>query len=393
MGRSTTITVFIGSDIGTVQGSTEPHYILQGLAEEYELHLFSPTDPDINGVTHHQLPEGGPIPALVWFNILTLPLFLYHAAVVRPDLVYTYKGFTLTPWFIKAIFDVAWIGDFRTEPTGQAREFEIVTGQHSRLKALYYDIYDLSYQLTLRRADAIIALSEELAYCLSDEYAVPCDRIKLVPLAVDTEQFDPARFPSENTNAIECVYLGSIARFRGIDLCFEAVEALDCHDDIMIHIVGDGPAEDVSKLERKAASCGINDAVIWHGYVDHSNVPEVLAGMDVALSPLPAHESFLVMSPAKVYEYLAMGLPVICSNLPAHRRLIEDGRTGFFFEPGDVNGLKRQFHRLRQLTEDDWNRLSRNAREVALKNDWSERVASIDALVQKCLDRQTVRHP
>jgi glycosyltransferase involved in cell wall biosynthesis len=68
------------------------------------------------------------------------------------------------------------------------------------------------------------------------------------------------------------------------------------------------------ELGRLARSLQIEHAVHLTGAVEHSQVPEYLAALDVAAAPyLPSDDFYF--SPIKVFEYLAAGLPVVASRL------------------------------------------------------------------------------
>ena len=59
--------------------------------------------------------------------------------------------------------------------------------------------------------------------------------------------------------------------------------------------------------------------------------------MDVGVAPYPARRSYV--SPLKVFEYLAAGLPVVASGVDQLAGLLSDGDTGLLFEPGDAGAL------------------------------------------------------
>lgn len=381
MTEQQTITILTTSDVGQVQGSTEQHYVVQGLAADNDVHLFGPVDPEFEGVTYHPLPQEGAIPAAIWYNIVLLPLILYHAFVRKPAVIYAYKGFILPPVLCRLVFGTGWICDLRTAPTEQDREVLEQHGRSSRFVELYFELYDLLYRLALPYADRVISLSPELAERLETEYGVKPSQRVLVPLGVDTERFDPAAYPTERDETIDCVYLGSVRLHRGLECCIEALGNGAHRDQIDFHIIGGGPDEEIAQLKELAAQHGVTDTLTWHGFVDHDDIPAHLAEMDVAVSPYPAHERYLVMSPAKVYEYLAMGLPVICSELPAHRQLLTDGTTGFFFQPGNATALADQFERVRSLSPEAVTEDREQARAIAVENDWQERIATVTATV------------
>ena len=64
------------------------------------------------------------------------------------------------------------------------------------------------------------------------------------------------------------------------------------------------------------------------------DVPDLLAASDVFAFP-SRFEGF----PGAIVEAMALALPIVASDIPPHRELIEDGRTGFLFSPENVGAL------------------------------------------------------
>jgi len=72
------IALLTASDLSKVQGSTEASYVADFLAENYDTHIYSRFDPEIADVTYHEIPNPSVIPALLLYNIILLPYFLYQ---------------------------------------------------------------------------------------------------------------------------------------------------------------------------------------------------------------------------------------------------------------------------------------------------------------------------
>lgn len=382
MSREQTITILTTSDLSLVGGSTEPYYLIREISQSNDVHVFTTGGVDNEDVTEHRLPNSGPVPALIWYNIFIFPLLLYHCFVHRPNVLYTYKGFNIAPWLLQQGFETRWIADFRTEPIGQDTEWTSVVRGDSGIRSLYYYLYKSCYRRTLPSCEHVISLNESVAETLRGEYNVADDRIVIVELGVDTSRFDPARFERRSGKSFKCVYVGALARPRELELCIDAVAIIRNRGvDVELHFVGDGPSEYVAELRAHAKSCSISEKVVWHGYVNHDEIPEVLSRMDVGLSQLPAHRMFEVSSPAKVYEYLSMGLPVVCSDIRAHRAVLGADDPGFFYDPGNAEAMADQLLRLIETDDEELQSYRTRARELALENDWSERIATIERLL------------
>lgn len=379
------------TDLSKVQGSTEANYVASFLAENYETHIYSPHDPEITDVTYHQIPDISAIPALLLYNIVLLPYFLYQNYQHDFDIFYTYKGFHLAPFIITQLGGCDWIADFRTKPTAQEKEWTNLSNDSGLVAIQYYNLVDSIYKKTLPYAKAVITLSEPICTDLQKTYNVDPTRIQLVPLGVDTDKFNPEIAPIGYTDPLDMVYLGTIHSRRNLGLCIDAVASEELEVNIRLHLVGDGPEDYIEELKRKAKKAGVEKAVCWHGYVDHEEIPAVLDRMDIAISPLPARDSYEVSSPAKLFEYLAMGLPILCTDLRAHRNVLTDGQTGFFFESGTHLSLVDAINRISELESEDWVEIRQHAREVGEDNNWASRMELVQNVIEKKTDQSTDR--
>lgn len=370
------------SDLSTTQGSTEAAYVSRFLASENDVHIYSPQDPAINGATWQKLPDSSVVPAFILYNILLAPYFIYKQYQFGYDIIYTYKGFHLTPYIVSIISSAKWIADFQTKPTGQAKEWSNISGEMDILEWSYYSVFDLAYRFTLPNAHAVIGLSKSLCDHLNKKFGVPCEKLHLVPLGVDTEHFRPGDWEKPPKEPIDIVYLGSISPRRGLETVLSVLSSSKLQIGIQFHLIGSGSEEYEQQLREQIISAGIETKVTWHGYVDHGDLPDRLLNMDAAISPLPNHDSYEISSPAKIYEYLALGLPVICTDIRAHRTVLTDCYTGFFYQPESESSLVDILNKLADLEDGEWETTRQSARETALENDWSVRLEKIRLVIE-----------
>ncbi len=148
------------------------------------------------------------------------------------------------------------------------------------------------------------------------------ERVRVVPDAVDPEMFLPPAdlgvdpLGCDGGGAPRLVFAGNLYPLNGMPALLEAARLLDRW---RVHLVG-GPAAEV---EAVRAAAGPN--VFCHGQVPHRDVPRYLWNADVLALPLSDHHpNRLWASPVKLGEYLASGSPVVCSDVPALRALVEE---------------------------------------------------------------------
>lgn len=171
------------------------------------------------------------------------------------------------------------------------------------------------------------------------------------------------------------VFVGTIIADRGVT---ESVEALrDVVDEIpnaALVIVGDGP--DRPRLLRTIERLRLRDHVLFLGWREHHTLTAFYQHADVGLLPFLDTPHVRITMANKLFDYMAAGLPVLGSDLPPIRRVLEETRAGLLFPPGDH---RTQARRLVELFRDPVRRrvLGVNGRQaVARKYSWK-----IDAAV------------
>jgi len=144
-----------------------------------------------------------------------------------------------------------------------------------------------------------------------------------------------------------------------MDLAIDLVAERRGDRELHLLLVGDGPAKEA--LEAHAARLGVRERCTITGIVKREELTGYLAAFDIALQP----SVVAYASPLKLFEYLAMGLPVVAPGTPNIREILTDGASGLLFDPDDPASFKSAALR---LCEDDElrARLGRDARQLIL---------------------------
>ncbi len=189
-------------------------------------------------------------------------------------------------------------------------------------------------RMILRVATRAIAVSEPVAmHVRSLATRLPID---LVPNGVDTERFRPADRP--RAQRLRVGVLGRLVANKGADVAIRALaEAQRLGVDAELTLAGDGPER--TDLGRLVNLLGLHDRVRFEG---HRSDPEHwLRAVDVLVRP-----SRTEGMPLAVLEAMAMGVPVIASDVPGNAALLGDGATGLLVPVGDHRALALALRRL-----------------------------------------------
>jgi glycosyltransferase involved in cell wall biosynthesis len=182
-------------------------------------------------------------------------------------------------------------------------------------------------------ADAIITVHEPLRQ-LAIQRGVPAHRISVVMNSADERLFDPAAQPARAwraDGALRLVHASSLLPIYGLDTAVEAMARLDPALNPHLDVYGDGPFR--TDVEVAITRFGAEDRVTLHGRVPLDDLPGALAAADLALVPTRPEPYMAYSLSTKLLEAVAMGVPVIATDLATVRRHF-DG-TAIRYVPGD----------------------------------------------------------
>ncbi|MFB6774533.1 glycosyltransferase [Streptomyces sp. NPDC056337] len=230
-----------------------------------------------------------------------------------------------------------------------------------------------------RAARRVLAVSTDEADALG-ALGVPARRVSVVPCGVDAEHFHPAadtgRTP-ERRQRHRLLACGRLVPGKGYD---HAVRALAEVPDAELLVAGGPPAGAVAadpearRLTALARRAGVADRVRLLGAVPPDDMPALLRSADLALCTA-VQEPFGFVP----LEAMACGVPVLATDVGAHRDCVADGSTGRLVAPEDPAALADAVRAL--LAEERLRRqYGRNGRERVLRHHTWARVA--DAVEQ-----------
>lgn len=228
----------------------------------------------------------------------------------------------------------------------------------------------------------VVCPSQTLKDLIVEQAGVPAAKVYVMTNAVDTHLFDPATQPPRRLfpqDTFIVGFVGTAYRWQGLGLLLDAVAALrDEGRDIAVTVVGGG--EQVDALQARYAAA---EWVCFVGVVPLSEVPAYIAGIDAGYSgQVMMATGNMYHSPLKLYEYTAMGVPVIASDYPDARRITQGGTLGYLFTPDDPHSLRTALHHAMDALPHRPQH-QQQLRDIALNNNWQARVQALLAHMQQ----------
>jgi len=194
----------------------------------------------------------------------------------------------------------------------------------------------------LRRADAVVVVSDESRdRCV--RLGVPANRIVHVGnTPEDLEAIGAVpRDPSRDAPAFDefsLLFVGILMWDRGVADVVRALPLIrEAFPKTRLVVAGDG--DERGEIERLVAESGLEASVDLLGWREHASLPELYAAADVGLLPFRAGRHVKITLANKLFDYMAAGVPIVASDLPPMRRVLDETHAGVFFTPGDSASL------------------------------------------------------
>jgi glycosyltransferase involved in cell wall biosynthesis len=165
--------------------------------------------------------------------------------------------------------------------------------------------------------------------------------------------------------------MGFLYHFAGLkELALEF--ANNKYENLKLLIVGDGDA--YNDLQNIVKKYDLSDKVLLVGKKPYNEIPEFLAAADICILPsYPDEEIMQDIVPIKIYEYMAMGKPVITTMLPGIMKEFDE-RNGLIYvdKPVDV---------ISESLKIDYVNIGKSALQFVKSNDWNK----ITDVFESCL--------
>ena len=129
--------------------------------------------------------------------------------------------------------------------------------------------------------------------------------------------------------ALRLLFVGQLELHKGIRILFDVLRELDI--DVSLIIAGEGT--ELTYVKGKAKE---NPRVTYLGYVSTEQLINCFGIADALIVPSLCYEN----SPTVIYEALQAGIPVLAANIGGVGELVQNGKNGFLFKPGDKNDMR-----------------------------------------------------
>jgi glycosyltransferase involved in cell wall biosynthesis len=210
-------------------------------------------------------------------------------------------------------------------------------GSHATLHRLLL----LQERLSIALSTVTITVNDALRDRLIELGLAP-ERVVVVSNSPSLARFDAAAHPVRPFMAdgtLRLVYAGALTPTYELEVAIDAVARLVRQRpglEVVLDVYGRG--DSLERLQAQAAALGVAERIVFHGRIPLETVPAAVAGADIGLAPTRRDRFTDVSLSTKIFEYGAMGKPVVASRLPMVERAFPVGSV-LTYEPGDADAL------------------------------------------------------
>ena len=268
---------------------------------------------------------------------------------IQPDIILSF-----TPKVILLVGLLQEKLGFRHVPTFSGLGYQFTNGNKPNW------FISLLYRRALRKADRVILHNEDDQSLLIELNFIHTNQSEVVPgSGIDVQYFKP-RLKSEQSPPFTFIFIGKLLKNKGAREFIEAAEQFH-QEDTRFVLAGKWSA---SMHDAISAAC--YQRMVTNPRIEHKSevddIRDEIAECDVVV--LPSYREGL---PKSLLEAMSMEKPIITTNVPGCRNLVEDGVNGLLVTSGNVASLVRAMNEMADFGESRLKMMGIRSREIVLE--------------------------
>lgn len=233
----------------------------------------------------------------------------------------------------------------------------------------------------IKRADKLVLVTNEAKEVVLNHKLKNESDIIVVPNTILPEVF--LQYSVEKNvigrlnGSYNILYLGDTSLRRGTDTAIKSmVMVKDKIPHAKLILVGDSSVDD--ELKQLAINEGVSSHVLFEGWQDVSLFPSYISASDICISPLKRNKHHDTTFANKLFQYMAMGKPVIVSDSTTQANVVKEENCGLIFRAEDEQQLTNRIIELYENKEEA-KKLGENGKNAVL-NKWNWDLTSKDLI-------------
>lgn len=201
-----------------------------------------------------------------------------------------------------------------------------------------------------------------------------------------TEQLVKLNEPKYSTPTIG--YIGGVESARGSEVTLKALLHL-YKEGFIVNCEFIGPMEDCHETKLREFISQFNLHVELRGYVNALDGCRIISRCHIGLAVLQPIPNYLESYPTKMFEYMALGLPVLVSNFPLYKQIVDTFRCGLYVNPVNPHEVAKSIRWLIEHPKESQAMGERGRSAVLETFNWKNESSKLIAFYQSLIGKPT----
>jgi glycosyltransferase involved in cell wall biosynthesis len=218
------------------------------------------------------------------------------------------------------------------------KNISIITTEHTIIKKNETLKHSIINRLLSPLSDKVVAVSNAVAKTVIQEQKISSDKVVVIPNGININSVDTIEknLYKDNKNNIystkpRIAIIGRLVKVKRHDLLLNAISrCIERIPTMICLIIGEGPERE--HLKQLTQHLNLSERVFFLG--ERTDVKELLNYIDLVINT--SEQEGLPMS---LLEAMAAGIPIIATDIEAHREIIQHGENGILVESGNTKAL------------------------------------------------------
>jgi glycosyltransferase involved in cell wall biosynthesis len=249
-------------------------------------------------------------------------------------------------------------------------------------------------KILVRTTTVLIFITTHLKKIYQKQYGVKNKRVIIASDAVDLKLFDISmsksdarktlKLPEDKFIVAYCGRFKTLEMEKGISTVLEAMKLVE--DDDVLFVAMGGKPRHVAEYKNIAKKIGLGNEVRIDGHATQEIVAMYQKAADVVVMPFPWTEHYAyAMSPLKMFEYMASQRPILSTDLPSVREVLNE-KNAIFIPPADPKQMAEAIEYLKSAPIIAEEVAQQAYTDVKEKYTWEKRVTNILATLKDFLE-------
>lgn len=255
-------------------------------------------------------------------------------------------------------------------------------------------LWEKAQRQLVQEADQVVLVTQEAKDAYVQKYGLPEAKIIVVPNTVHNDIFTKYEIRDEVvqkfSDRFNLLYVGDTGLRRGTASAIRAIELLK-NEIPEIQLVFVGKSSQDVLLKNLADEFGLQQHIVFEGWQDVSLFPSYIMAADVCLSPLTRNPHHDTTYANKIFQYMAMGRPLLVSDSTAQANVVEQEGCGLVYPAEDIEAMADAIRQLYHQPETRKKMGEKASKAVQQRWNWEETSRELIHMYQELSEKSSDR--